>query len=576
MDISPVNFFLKMALPVRLSGDARADRDLLRYRRLWRFSVVLTLIVALAPLLTMIVVNYYLFRKNVNVEVQYRISRNMASISRSLEFIVEERAAALKFLVIDKSKEELFSNENLALTFRNFKDSFGGFIDLGVIDANGDQQYYVGPYNLLGENYSSQPWFQEIALRDVHVSDVFLGHRQFPHFVIAIKRETSANDYYVLRATVDMDLLIRQIAMSGLELDYDVFMINRRGVLQTPSRSYGDVLETCSLSVPPFSSSVEVTEGVDEREQAYVLGYRYIQGTPFILMVFHRSLGLTGEWLKTQTELFVFMAISVILIVFVILWSSTAMVRQIRAADIRRAQAMHNAEYTNKMASIGRLAATVAHEINNPLAIINEKAGLLKDIAAAGEEYPYKEKILSSVDSIIKSVGRCSAVTHRLLGFTRRLERQIETIDLADLLQEVIGFLGKEVSHRNVELKTEYDTRGRSISSDRGKLQQIFLNIINNSIAALPQGGTITLGIRSLDARRVQVTIADDGPGIPKANLANVFEPFYSTKGEFGTGLGLSITYDLVTKLGGEISVDSDVGEGTCFTVTLLRHMPSA
>lgn len=567
-----MDFFLKMALPGRLSRDRKGEKDLIRYRRIWRFSVTLTLIVALVPLFVLTVVNYYLFRKSISAEVQYDISRNITSISRSLEFIVEERTAALKFLLVDKPKEELFSDENLAANFKNFKQSFGGFIDLGVIDANGDQHYYSGPYNLLGENYSSQDWFREIALRDVYVSDVFLGHRQFPHFVIAIKHESATQDFFVLRATVDMDLLNRQIATSGRGPGFDIFMINENGILQTPSRFHGEVLGPCSLPVPPRSSNIEVIERRDEGGKAYLLGYRYIPGTPFILMIFQRPLDLTGDWLKTRTELFLFMGISVALIMVVILWSSTALVRQIRAADIKRAQVMHNAEYTNKMASIGRLAATVAHEINNPLAIINEKAGLLKDIATATADYPYRDKTMASVDSIIKSVGRCSAVTHRLLGFTRKLESQIEKIDLADLLEEVLGFLGKETSHRNIQVRKDYEPGNPSVTSDRGKLQQIFLNIINNSIAALPDGGTITLGIRSLDENRMVVTIADDGPGIPDSDMDNIFEPFFSTKGAFGTGLGLSITYDLVTKLGGEIKVSSEVGKGTCFTVILPRQ----
>jgi len=135
-----------------------------------------------------------------------------------------------------------------------------------------------------------------------------------------------------------------------------------------------------------------------------------------------------------------------------------------------------------------------------------------------------------------------------------------------------LGFLGKETSHRNIKVRNEYEAPGVSIDSDHGKLQQIFLNIINNSIAALPSGGTITLGARSLDDNRVKVTVSDDGPGIPESDMDNIFEPFFSTKGAFGTGLGLSITYDLVTKLGGEIKVNSEVGKGTCFTVILPRR----
>jgi two-component system NtrC family sensor kinase len=248
------------------------------------------------------------------------------------------------------------------------------------------------------------------------------------------------------------------------------------------------------------------------------------------------------------------------------------MVKRLREADVRRAKMFHSIEYTNKMATIGRMAAGVAHEINNPLAIINEKAGLIKDIISLDVEFPHREKIAKLTDSVLNSVDRCSKVTHRLLGFARRMDARKELIEVRSLLEEVVSFQTTEAAHRNISINYHLPEDIPSIESDRGQLQQVFLNIINNAIAAVPDGGRIDIVVPASVDNNVSVMIKDNGSGIPEENLRHIFEPFFSTKGEFGTGLGLSITQDIVTNLGGRIEVRSKVGEGTAVTVTLPRN----
>jgi signal transduction histidine kinase len=244
-------------------------------------------------------------------------------------------------------------------------------------------------------------------------------------------------------------------------------------------------------------------------------------------------------------------------------------VKQLREADLKRAKMFHNIEYTNKMATIGRLASGVAHEINNPLAIINEKAGLLKDMASFKADFPQQEKTLQLVGSILNSVDRCSKVTHRLLGFARRMDAKKELIDVRTLLEEVAGFQTTEIAHRNITIAYDILPEFPPIESDRGQLQQVFLNIFNNAIAAVRDGGRIDICAGRHADGMLAVTIRDNGSGIPEENLKYIFEPFFSTKGEFGTGLGLSITHDIVEKLGGRIDVESEPGIGTSFTVIL-------
>jgi len=248
------------------------------------------------------------------------------------------------------------------------------------------------------------------------------------------------------------------------------------------------------------------------------------------------------------------------------------MVKRIEDSDRKRDEAFHGMEYTNKLASIGRLAAGVAHEINNPLAIINEKSGLMKDLIGLSPGFPEREKFLGLADSILQSVERCRTITHRLLGFARRMDVQIEVLDLNELMHEVLGFLEKEALHRNIEIRLLLDEHLPRIASDRGQLQQVFLNIVNNAFQAMNDGGKLTITSWDHDVETVGVVIEDNGIGMSEDTLRHVFEPFFTTKKGQGTGLGLSITYGIVKKLGGDIQVQSKEGAGTTFTVYLPKQ----
>jgi two-component system NtrC family sensor kinase len=258
------------------------------------------------------------------------------------------------------------------------------------------------------------------------------------------------------------------------------------------------------------------------------------------------------------------------MIIFLVAVRTTRlMVQRIEAAD-REREAYHlHAEQAEKLASLGRLAAGVAHEINNPLAIINETAGLMKDLVLFSKKYQDQTKFVGHVESILRSVQRAREVTHRLLGFAKRMDVKVETIHLNPLIQEVLGFLEKEALHRNIQVNLNFDPDLPPIESDRGQLQQVFLNLVNNAFEAVADGGTIAIKTRCTSDGTVETSITDNGCGIPEDHLKHLFEPFFTSGKTQGTGLGLSIAYGIVTKCGGDIRVRSEVGKGSTFTVGL-------
>ena len=505
-------------------------RSQFNFRRTWYAAVFVTSAVVLAPLMFMAVMDYRATRHDVESEILLRTSRLVSNIRRTISYFFDERKSALHFIVHDNNFRINQDPKRLAEVLENLKKSFGGFTDLGVVDHEGIQRVYAGPYHLAGKDYSDQEWFRQVIKRGNFISNAFSGFRHVPHIVMALKYPTSDGSFSVLRATLDTEKFDN--LLSNLEIDGhgDAFMIDHEGVLQTPTRSHGKVLERITLPIPDFAPETRVFEWQTKEGASLVIGYRYITDTPFILMVVKHKQELMKSWDNTRNELIGFLAISVAFILFVILWGATYLVNQIFQSDQKLIVSLHQVEYTNKMASIGRLAAGVAHEINNPLAIINEKAGLMKDLFTFKAEYKQNEMLMGLLDSILTSVTRCGRITKRLLGFARHMDVSIQSINLEEVVREVLGFLNKEAEYRSIQISIEIDKNLPRIDTDAGRLQQVILNIINNAFAAMENNGHLQVKASMADKKSIVMTISDDGCGIPETDIKRVFEPFFSTK----------------------------------------------
>jgi signal transduction histidine kinase len=546
-------------------------KPLFNFRLIWKQSVFLTLSVALIPLLFLAAMDYRVTQKAEESEILLRTSRLLSNTRRSLSYFLDERRFALSFIVLDNIYDDLADPVRLGQILKNLQSGLGQWSDLSLIDDKGVQQNYIGPYTMKNINYSDQDWYRDAVLNGSTISDVFMGFRNVPHLVIAVKHQRMDETPYVLRAALDIERLrelLSQLALSG---QGDVFIINHKGILQTPSRYYGHVLEKMPFPIPDFSTQTQVLERTDPQNRQVIMGYAYITGTPFILMVVKHKHELMQPWYNTRFKLLLFLSGSILIILIVVIGVSTYLVNNIFVADQKRVTTLHQAEYTNKLASIGRLAAGVAHEINNPLAIINEKAGMINDIFLFRKEYQSDTKLIGLVKAIIQSVDRCAAITRRLLNFARHIEVSVQKVNLKGIIQDVLGFQTKEAEYRSIDITVDIPDDIPEFTSDRGKLQQIFLNLVNNAFSAMRDGGNLVITARLLaDAHQVRISVKDDGCGIPETDLKRIFEPFFTTKTSIGgTGLGLSITYGLVRELGGDIEVVSTEGTGTTFTVTL-------
>jgi two-component system NtrC family sensor kinase len=218
---------------------------------------------------------------------------------------------------------------------------------------------------------------------------------------------------------------------------------------------------------------------------------------------------------------------------------------------------------SEKLASLGKLAAGVAHEINNPLTgILTNSSLLLEDLEA---DDPRRE----DVEVMVKETMRCREIVKRLLDFARQTKPHKRLANINALIDTIVLLVRNQTSFRNVTIEKSSSEVLPDLLIDPDQLQQVFINIILNAAEAMTKGGSLTIRTAlSPDGQSVVVSFADTGPGIPETLREKIFDPFYTTK-EHGTGLGLSISYGIIEQHGGTISVDSTVGEGSTFIIQL-------
>jgi len=220
---------------------------------------------------------------------------------------------------------------------------------------------------------------------------------------------------------------------------------------------------------------------------------------------------------------------------------------------------------TEKMASIGQLASGVAHEINNPLGVIQCYANLI------AKSQPADAQALEDVKIIRKHTDQCRCVVEALLNFSRAAEPRKKKTDLNACTEEVIAVLSLQLKKDKFVIERHFGENLPRITVDGHKIKQVLMNLLINASQAMPDGGRISVATAlAPEGRQLSIAISDTGKGIPKENIPKIFDPFFTTKGpEKGTGLGLSVSYGIVQQHGGHIQVDSSPGRGATFTILL-------
>jgi two-component system NtrC family sensor kinase len=543
------------------------------YKKLWWGIISTTLVFSLIPLFVLGIVIYHQFSVSYTAKVMDDMKTLAENCCSSIDLFFDERIAQLISLANTHSLERLQDEDYLHKVFNIIQTRSRSFLDLGVIDQEGNHLAYVGPYynTLKPVNYKNEDWFNAVMSTGVYVSDVFIGFRKIPHFIIAVLvRENNVS--WILRATIDSDILENLVRAAWTGKRGDAFIIDRHNVLQTTPRFSGKLLE--SPKTPDFSAATGT-----QVEQLAVNGEENLFATSSVktkkwVMVVRED---PTEQLTPLLQARFFAALigfgGILLIVIGAVFTTRSMMGELMVMARKKAASDEIAIQSSKMAALGKMAAGIAHEINNPLEVIGEKAGWIKDLLKMEDVAQNKnfQELWDSVTKIEQHINRAKTITHRLLGFARRMEPVTEEVHINKVMDETLDFLKNEARYRNIDIQTDYAPHLPPTHSDPAQLQQVFLNILNNAIDAIGKDGEIIIKTKHIAKNNeLAIEISDNGPGIPKEKLTKIFDPFFTTKevGK-GTGLGLSIAYSITEKLGGRIMVASEEAKSTTFTIYL-------
>jgi two-component system NtrC family sensor kinase len=437
-------------------------------------------------------------------------------------------------------------------------------VDLQLLDTKGIPIAYVGPHQerVQGNDYADVPWFNEVLVRGTYVSDVFSGFRNYPHFIIAL---TDPLKTYVMRTTINSYIFNSLLHSAQIGSNGDAFILNTNGEFQTPSLQNATRLNAVEINMLKHNPDTRVVS-----DGEYLYASKWLKGNMWLLVVKTRITDSLAGYYKYRDRITFTVAITCAVFFLISIGISRFIVTCVERADREQTALDQQMAHIEKMANIGRIATGIAHEINNPLQLIQMQAGWI-------EELLHEEKSIDpsnlqeyekSVAKIKHHVHRAGTITHRLLGFSRKISSEYD-VHINELLQETISFLENEAQINKITINLQLDATLPKLRTDGAQVQQVLLNLIDNSLDAVGSNGQIDITTSSI-AKEVCVEIADNGPGIDAKVLEKIWEPFFTTKeAGKGTGLGLSICSDIVNKLGGTITAVNKPQGGALFTLKL-------
>jgi len=550
------------------------------FRSLNRNIILIIIIVSVIPLILVSSTIYYQFRASYHAKVYDHLRELVHSHTQNIDSFLQEKLSDIRFLADscgrEKLQDESFLQERLAALQKDFGRDF---VDLGVIKADGEQVAYAGPFKLAQADYSDAEWFQRAIQSEYFISDVFLGLRGMPHFIIAV-RNSGEDGHWILRATIDFVAFTNLVENIRLGQTGFALILNKKGELQTTPFSrpsigiiasktiYAEFLARASVSSGEVR--IAVKSDSDQNENIYIAAF--LKNGDWLLVYQQRmadAFADLGKTFRITTVLIVIGLVGIIIMAFTL---SKTFVGRVAKADSEKQLMSKKVVEAGKLASVGELAAGIAHEINNPVAIMVEEAGWMGDLM---EEITFDEsenqaEFERAIEQIQTQGKRCKEITHKLLSFARKTDTTVQDVNIKELLEELVALSSQRAKYSMVEIRTDFSPNLPSLRVSTSELQQVFFNLINNAIDAMDHdGGTLTISSQQRGNYLV-IAVSDTGKGIPEANLDRIFDPFFTTKpvGK-GTGLGLSICYGIIEKMGGKLEVESAVGTGTTFLTSI-------
>jgi two-component system NtrC family sensor kinase len=536
------------------------SKDYPYFRRLWNTTVMTLLAASFIPYLFIGGV-IYVYTASVLKEKTLGILQSEVVLQKTaIDRFLAERTRELQLIARNLSLAHLSQPGILNEIFNALSQESPYFIDLGVIDDHGRQVAYAGPYDLLSKNYQTSDWYIDTLAHDVYISDIFLGFRNIPHSVIAVKY-SSNEGRWILRATIDgrsFDNIVKEISYPQKG---DAYLINRNGMYQTTPRKFGKVMAQSEIKGIEHHEGVKL-EAYDDHLRLSV----WLEKVPWISVVEMNKKEAFASLYRVRNLVIYIFVLSSIIMIFAILLTTNYLITRLESKRKSIRHLDHQLRHTSRIATAAVLSTGVFHKVKDCLANIDITTQCMGE--SPGNESAAHSRGETFDDNLKQIHMQLHTARHTIDTYLRLADSSgpvIRDIQINELLRDLMELLDWEFQNKHATIVKELDAAVGVFRSDPTSVRHILQSLIHNAIEAISEYGRITVQTCS-EKEGVRVIVSDNGPGISEADRQRVFEPLFSTKAR-NLGLGLSVSKSIVEKLGGTISVESAAGSGAAFSV---------
>ncbi len=564
-----------------------------KYKVLKRNFIILFLVLSLVPLLTVSFISYFSFKNSLHNTISthlFEIAKNKgialqkwlferhtdAEVFAQSPAVVESVAAAAN------PKNDFLTKEKYSFTAKKYlqlvKNKYDSYDEIFILDENGQMLITT---ERMGNIRVNRDYFHEAINGKTYNTNLFLSPLTArPTMVVSAPIKNSKKQIIgVLVERIKLDAINKLMRDIEIGKTGESYLVNKEGYFLTESKFEADYTLKKKISTKGTQECNKgksgVGEYIDYRDKKVLGAYFFIPEMEWSLMVEQDSSEAFQEIQHLKNIIFVIGSITIIVIFASTLLGSGKIVKILKMYDQQFKKQQKQIMRAEKLAAMGQLAAGVAHEINNPLGGISNCLKLIS--TKINKPNPKPKDFKDSIKYLRTSeqeLNRCIGIIRNFLSFSRRPSFKPALIDINSIISELVALLEPQTKVQNIMISKELETDLPQLMVDGPQLHQALMNIILNSLEAMPHGGELKVhsGYDPKD-KTIKIEITDTGYGIPEENLPHLFEPFFSSKPEGkGTGLGLSIVYEVIDEHNGSLEVESELGKGTTFIVKLPIH----
>ena len=542
-------------------------RDYPYFRRLWRTTVVTLLAASFLPYLFIGGV-IYSYTASVLKEKTYDIlGAEVLQQKTAIDGFLAERVRELQLILSSAGLSHLAEPGVLDSIFANLSRECPCYIDLGVIDGRGRQIAYTGPYDLLSKNYQTSDWYINALAHRFFISDLFLGYRNIPHAVVAVKQPFE-QETLIVRATINGSYFGNLVKAISYQKQGDAYLVNSNGIYQTMSRRSGKIMAQSDLSNIPRHEGVKF-EAYDGRIRSSV----WLENVDWVSVVELSKKEAFASLVRVRNlVIYIFILSSIIMLLAVLLTTNYLLTR----LESKRKSILHldhQLRHTSRIATSAVLSTGVLHKIKDCLSNIDiTSQWIAESCGKASTAQPDHRELDINLKQIQNQIVTARTLIDRYLRITDVSGPILKDIHIHVLLGDLMDLLDWEIQNKQATLIQDFDDAIEPFRSDPTTVRHIIQNLIHNAIEAIPQNGRITIGTRG-DKEGVRIIVTDNGPGIAEKDRERIFEPYFSTKSR-NLGLGLSVSKSIIEKLGGSLTVESVPEKGAVFTAFFPYRIP--